>query len=238
MAEPLLKCPRAWLHGTLEPDPKGKLIRRVDTGSTPSTTREDYWDGDIPWLTPKEITGLGEGIFVSRTERTISKAGLSNSSARLLPAGTVMLTKRAPVGAVVVNAVPMSTNQGFLCFQCGPALRPLYFAHWLRANKPYLDKVANGSTYPELYRRDLFEFEIAVPDIEVQDRIIAVLSAVQLVALMGLPLEQSVANPDRMLAIQNQTRRLNEIRGKLLPLLLSGQLDVTRVTASLAQVVQ
>jgi hypothetical protein len=232
MAEPFLECPKDWLHGTLEPDPKGPLIRRADSGGTPSTTRDDYWDGDIPWLTPKEVTGMTDGLFVSRTERTITKVGLENSAAKLLPAGTVMLTKRAPVGAVVVNAVPMTTNQGFLNFQCGPALRPLYLAYWLRANKPYLDQVANGSTYPELYRGDLFEFEIAVPPLDVQDRIIQVLSALQLVTLMGLPFEQSVTSPEQMLAIQNQTRRLSSIRDQMLPLLLSGQLNVAAAETS------
>jgi len=63
----------------------------------------------------------------------------------------------------------MATNQGFLNFQCGPGIRPLYLAYWFRANKPYLDLIANGSTYPELYKGDLFEFHIAVPSLEEQD---------------------------------------------------------------------
>jgi type I restriction enzyme S subunit len=237
MAEPLFEYPKDWLHGTLEPNSKGVLIRRVDTGSTPSTRRDDYWDGDIPWLTPKEVTGLTDGLFVSRTERTITEAGLTSCSAKLLPPGTVMLTKRAPVGAVVVNAIPMATNQGFLNFQCGIALRPLYLAYWLRASRPYLDLVANGSTYPELYRGDLFEFEIAVPSVPIQDRIIEVLSALQFVALMGLPLEQSVTSPEEMLALQDQTRRLATIRDQILPLLLAGQLDVSKVTTALLRTV-
>ena len=231
MAEPFLDCPKDWLCGTLEPDSKGPLIRRVYTGSTPSTRREEYWDGDIPWLTPKEVTSLKDGLFVSQTERTITPAGLASCSTRLMPAGTVMLSKRAPVGAVVVNAVPMTTNQGFLNFQCGPKLRPLYLAYWFRANKPYLDLVSNGSTYPELYRGDLFEFEIAVPPVSDQDRIIEILSALQFVSLMGLPFEQSVTSPEEMLAIQNQTRRLSAIRDQVLPLLLSGQLNISRVSS-------
>jgi len=238
MAEPFLDCPKDWVRATLEPDAKSPLIRRVDTGSTPSTRRDDYWDGDIPWLTPKEVTGMTDGLFVSQTERTITTAGLSSCSAKMLPPGTVMLTKRAPVGAVVVNAVPMATNQGFLNFQCGPKLRPLYLAYWLRANRPYLDLVANGSTYPELYRGDLFEFEIAVPAIEVQDQIIQILSALQFVAVMGLPLEQSVMSPEEMLIIQNQTRRLSTIRDQILPLLLSGQLSVGRVSSAFLRVAQ
>src|SRR5215211_4924655 len=157
MADAYLACPSAWHRSTLQADPTGEVIVRVESGGTPSTSVEEYWDGDVPWLTPKEITGLTDGLFVSRTERSITALGLANSAAKLMPPGTVMLSKRAPVGAVAVNAVPMATNQGFLNFRCGRRLRPLYLAYWLRANRPYLDKVANGSTYPELYMNDLFE---------------------------------------------------------------------------------
>lgn len=232
MAEPLLDCPKDWLRGTLEPSVENSLIQRADSGSTPSTTREDYWDGDIPWLTPKEITGFTDGLFVTRTERMITAAGLAGSAAKLHPAGTVMLTKRAPVGAVAVNAVPMATNQGFLNFRCGVALRPLYFAYWLRANREYLDLVANGSTYPELYRGDLFEFEIAVPSIALQDKIVEVLGAIQFAGLLGPALEQSVTSPEAMSGLQQQTRRLAAIRDEILPLLLSGKIDVSRIASA------
>lgn len=229
MADPFLACPADWLKATMEPDPKGEVILRADSGGTPSTTIAEYWDGDIPWLTPKEITGLADGLFVSRTERSITQAGLAGSAAKLMPPGTVMLSKRAPVGAVAVNAVPMATNQGFLNFRCGKLLRPLYLAFWLRANKPYLDKIANGSTYPELYQGDLFEFEIAVPPLETQDRIIEVLNALQFALLLGSPLEQSVTSPERMVVLQKQNRRLAQIRDTLLPALLSGAIDVSEL---------
>jgi restriction endonuclease S subunit len=236
MAEPYLRCPNGWHRATLEPDKRSEIILQADSGGTPSTSVEEYWDGDVPWLTPKEITGSTEGFFVSRTERSITRLGLESSAAKLFEPGTVMLSKRAPVGAVAVNAVSMATNQGFLNFRCGKLLRPLYLAHWLRANKPYLDKVANGSTYPELYQGDLFEFEIAVPPVEIQERIIEVLNALQFAALLGLPLEQSVSSPERMLALQEQSRRLSKIRDAILPLLLSGSLDVTRLPSQLSDV--
>lgn len=229
MARPLLKCPEHWFHGTLIPDPQSELIMHVDSGSTPSTTNDENWDGDIPWLTPKEITGMTDTVYVSRTERTISKQGLSNSAAKLLPVGTVMLTKRAPVGAVAINAVPMATNQGFLNFQCGQRLYPLYLAYWLKTNEPYLDKVANGSTYPELYKSDLFEFEIAVPPLEEQIAILGVISALQYISLLGLPLEQSAITPEEMIRMQEQNRRLYSIRDAILPKLLSGELNVSKI---------
>lgn len=236
MAEPYLHCPKNWRRTTLEQDSASGIIVRVDSGGTPSTSVDEYWDGEIPWLTPKEITAFTDGLFVSRTERSITQTGLDNSAAKLLPAGTVMLSKRAPVGAVAVNAVPMATNQGFLNFRCGKLLRPLYLAYWLRANKPYLDKVANGSTYPELYQNDLFEFEIALPPIDVQDRIIEVLNALQFAALLGLPLEQSAPSPERMVILQEQNRRLSAMRDAILPLLLSGAFDVMRPSTARTRV--
>ena len=225
MARPYLECPPNWTRATLEPNPNAGLITCVETGGTPSTTREDYWDGAIPWLTPKEITGL-DGFYVSTTERTLTDEGLQNTSAKLVPAGAVLLTKRAPVGAIAINAVPMATNQGFLNFICGPQLRPLYFAYWLRANRPYLELVANGSTYPELYIGDLFEFELSVPSLDVQDQMIDILNSLYFVTMLGRPIEQSIANPEDMVEVQRQTRRLRKVVEDILPLLLSGKLPI------------
>jgi len=123
----------------------------------------------------------------------------------------------------------MATNQGFLNFICGPKLRPLYLAYWFRVNRPYLEIIANGSTYPELYRGDLFEFEIAVPTLYQQDRILEVINAFQFIILLGSPIEQSVNSPTSMIAIQRQSERLRKIRDYILPLLLSGQLDASKV---------
>lgn len=232
MAEPYLLPRNGWINGTLEPSKDIGLILAVESGGTPKTGVDEYWEGDIPWLTPKEIT-VNDGIFASSTERQISELGLKNSSAKLLPAGTVMLSKRAPVGAVAVNTVPMATNQGFLNFTCGPKLRPLYLAYWFKINKPYLDAVANGSTYPELYKSDLFEFQIYVPDIKTQDEILKVISALQFCRLSGDALEQSVIDLDELSKIRNESRELNETIKKLMFLLFSGELSVSDLSKRL-----
>jgi type I restriction enzyme S subunit len=216
----------------LEPDALAGLIARVDTGGTPATTVDEYWDGDVLWLTPKEIARSGRGLYVTQTERTITTLGLQSSGAKLLAPGTVMLSKRAPVGAVAVAAAPMATNQGFLNFTCGPRLRPIYLAYWLVANRPYLDLVANGSTYPELYKGDLFEFEIAVPSLEEQDRIVEFFASLEFIALLGLPLEQSTTDLAKLHDIHEQTRRLRDLRDRLLPAVLSGRANVADFAAS------
>ncbi|MCL2448700.1 MAG: restriction endonuclease subunit S [Polyangiaceae bacterium] len=226
MAEPLLDCPRSWRRATLEPDARRGLIARVDSGATPSTRDPAYWDGGILWLTPKEVARADAGLFVTRTERTLSAAGLRACGARVVPPATVLLTKRAPVGVVAVAGAPMATNQGFLNFTCGPELRPLYLAYWLLGNRRYLELVANGSTYPELYKADLFEFEIAVPDLSTQDRATELLGALEYVARLGPCLERTTTHPAHMQQIQNQTRRIERLRDAMLPAILSGRLDV------------
>lgn len=141
MSRPLLSAPPNWRKGTLAPQ-AGGLITRVSSGGTPATSIDEYWDGDVLWLTPKELARGSAGLFVTDTERKISELGLRSSGATLLPVGTVMLTKRAPVGLVGIATVPLTTNQGFLNFVCGDGLVPAYLAYWLLANRPYLDAVA------------------------------------------------------------------------------------------------
>ncbi len=235
MAESLLELPDRWPHTTLEPRPADGYILKVESGGTPSTSVDEYWDGSIPWLTPKEVTGNRESLFVTRTERNITEAGLAGSAAKLLPPETVLLTKRAPVGAVAINSVPMGTNQGFMNFACGPKLRPLYLAYWLVVNEKYLNQVANGSTYRELYQYDLFEFEVAIPPLAEQDSILKVVNAVQYVALLGFPLAQSVTTAEEMLRVQNQTRRLVAFRDALLVQLLSGQIEADELNTSIEE---
>jgi len=225
MAEPMYECPSGWETCTLSPNREQDFITACDSGGTPRTSVDDYWNGMIPWLTPKEITRNNDRIFVSHTERSISQRGVDRSAAKVLAVGTVMLTKRAPVGAVAINSVPMCTNQGFMNFRCGSRLRPLFLAHWLRSNTEYLQQVANGSTYRELYKTDLFEFEVAVPPIEVQDQIIQAISSLTFLNLLGPAMEQSVSDPSRMLDIQDQDRRLRLFMRRLTRELLSGRMS-------------
>lgn len=224
MSEPLLPHPSSWEVTTLEPNKSAGFISRVESGGTPRTTVDDLWDGDIPWLTPKEITRGRNGIYVSNTERNITEKGLSTSSAKLMPAGTVMLSKRAPVGAVAIAAVPMATNQGFLNFVCGQKLLPAYFAYWLIANEEYLNAVANGSTYPELYKGDLFEFEMAVPPIPAQRKILSLITSTQKLASLLDVVASSSTSADDVLRLQELGGKINRVFKGILPMLLSGKI--------------
>ena len=87
-------------------------VADVVGGGTPSTKESSYWNGDVPWLTPKDLSGYNER-YISRGERNISEEGLDNSSAVLLPASSILLTSRAPIGYVAIAKKPIATNQGF-----------------------------------------------------------------------------------------------------------------------------
>ncbi|MDD9809089.1 MAG: restriction endonuclease subunit S, partial [Thaumarchaeota archaeon] len=87
-------------------------IGKIVGGGTPDTKNPDYWNGDIPWATPTDVTGIGSN-FILKTRRSITKKGLGKSAARLLPKHSILISTRATIGEVAVNAVPMATNQGF-----------------------------------------------------------------------------------------------------------------------------
>lgn len=230
MAEPFLDHPAGWTVITLDPKPKSGFIERVESGGTPSTSVDEYWDGNVPWLTPKEITRSNSGLYVSSTERSITAEGVSGSAAKVMPVGTVMLSKRAPVGAVAISTVPMCTNQGFLNFICGDNLLPTYLAYWLVANKRYLDAVANGSTYPELYKGDLFEFEMAVPSLDKQKEILRTISSAKQLALCLDATSHSAIEVAEVLKLQTLRDRIDHFYSKLLPLILSGRLIGDRMS--------
>lgn len=224
MASPFLIHPPNWHVTTLEPNRRDGFIVSVESGGTPKTSVDEYWDGDIPWLTPKEITRGTGALYVSSTKRSITHQGLSSSAAKLMPPGTVMLTKRAPVGAVSIAAVPMCTNQGFLNFVCGPNLLPAYLAYWFLANGPYLDAVANGSTYPELYKSDLFEFEIAIPSLGKQKEVLNVITSTKQLMLLLEAAANSAMDVEKVLKFQNIKEKVQRVSKGLLPLLLSGKI--------------
>ena len=81
-------------------------------GGTPSTKNYDFWNGNIPWLTPKDLSGYNNR-YISKGERNITKQGLQNSSTKMLPKGTVLLTSRAPIGYLAIAENEVCTNQGF-----------------------------------------------------------------------------------------------------------------------------
>jgi type I restriction enzyme S subunit len=155
----------------------GDLCDQVSGGGTPSSLIPEYWDGDIPWLTPTEISGV-DFLFIADTKRKITKRGYESSSAKLLPAFSILMSSRANIGDVVVNTVPMSTNQGFINIIPNPKkVDRDFLAYWLRSKRGYLNQIANGSTFLELSKSVFKEISLEIPDLPIQKKIAEILGA-------------------------------------------------------------
>ncbi|WP_145961200.1 restriction endonuclease subunit S [Salinisphaera sp. LB1] len=165
----------------LEPgEQKWRSVRLADccsivSGGTPKSSEASYWNGDILWATPKDLTEL-DSKYISSTPRTITESGYAKSSANMLPAQSVLFSSRAPIGHVAINTVPMCTNQGFKSLVPDPnQIVPDYLYYWLRANKAQLQALGNGATFKEVSKTVISKVEIPLPPIEEQRRIAAIL---------------------------------------------------------------
>lgn len=148
---------------------------QIVSGATPSTAVAKYWGGDIPWVTPKDLSNLGSAT-ICNTPRKLTQAGLAASSASLLPAGSVLFSSRAPIGHVAINSVPMATNQGFKSFVPQPdRLHAPYLYWWLRTNKEFLQGLGNGATFKEVSKAVVSRIEIPLPPLPEQRRIADIL---------------------------------------------------------------
>lgn len=147
-------------------------------GATPKTSVEEYWDGDIPWVTPKDLSDLDGAHEIGSTPRSLSHSGLKSCAATLLPAGSVLLSSRAPIGHVAINTVPMATNQGFKSLVPDPErVHPKFLFWWLRRNRPMLESMGTGATFKEISKKTTSAVPIELPPIGEQQRIAAVLDA-------------------------------------------------------------
>lgn len=134
-------------------------------GATPKTQVEEYWGGGFPWLTPAEI---GNSIYVNATSRTLTSEGVRSCSLSKLPAGTVLLSSRAPIGKVAIAGTDMYCNQGFKNIVCGDSVLPRYLYSLLKFNSDYLNSLGRGATFKEISKRIVEDIKIPVPTVELQ----------------------------------------------------------------------
>ena len=149
-------------------------VCEVMNGGTPKTGVAEYWDGSHLWITPAE---MGKRItpYVSDTERRITDLGLRDSSARMLPSNSVILSSRAPIGHLVINTEPMATNQGCKGLIPVNQLQHKFLYYYLSSIVDLLNALGTGATFKELSGGKLKEVTIPVPTISEQQRIVGVL---------------------------------------------------------------
>ena len=142
-------------------------------GGTPKRNVEKYFQGNIAWAIPTDITKLNGALYLDDTGTHISEEALGKSSARLLPAGTVLLTSRATIGKVAIAKIPVATNQGFANFLCKEEIANVFLAYYLRSITDLLISLGGGTTFLEVTKTTLLNVEIPLPPLPEQHRIVA-----------------------------------------------------------------
>lgn len=145
-------------------------IGTVLSGGTPDTSNSHYWDGEIAWCTPTDITSLNS-VYISKTRRTISKAGLENSSAKILPPNSLLICTRATIGECAINTIPTATNQGFKNIIPNKDFSSEFLYYLIKLNKHKLIQLSSGSTFLELQKTDFEKMRFVMPKLPEQKRI-------------------------------------------------------------------
>lgn len=208
--------PTRLVDSAIGPVPEGWEVSEIGDavtvkgGGTPSTKNEEYWhNGTHCWATPKDMSRLAYPVLLG-TERHITDLGAERISSGILPAGTVLLSSRAPVGYLAIARVPTAINQGFIAMVCDGPLPPLYILNWCHYSLDAIKARASGTTFPEISKRNFRPLPIVVPPPQVVSEF----------AMLVNPLF------DMLTACVQENDSLATLRDYLLPKLLSGQVRV------------
>lgn len=154
-------------------------LGKVVGGATPSTKKaENYNDGTIAWLTPKDLAGYS-GRYIWRGERNITEIGLNSCSAKMMPAQSILFSSRAPIGYVAIAGCEMCTNQGFKSVVPNNNTDYMFLYYLLKYNKDKIEAMGSGTTFKEVSGSTMKGIEVSVPELlDDQRKIAAVLSTI------------------------------------------------------------
>ncbi|WP_434742444.1 restriction endonuclease subunit S [Micromonospora sp. SH-82] len=184
-------------------------IAQVGGGGTPSTKVPEYWDGNIAWATPSDVTALG-APYLFGTSRRVTDAGLDNCASALYPAGSIFMTSRATIGAFAIPQIPMAVNQGFIVVVTPDEELMMWLLHEMRDRIDEMRSLANGSTFLELSRKNFKAMGVRLPTPAARKEF----------AGKAIPLHQRAA------AATAENATLTKLRDTLLSELMSGRLRV------------
>lgn len=196
-----------WTTGTIS------NLGTVVGGSTPSKAKPEYYtESGIAWITPKDLS-INKSKFVSHGENDITELGLKNSSAVIMPEGTVLFSSRAPIGYIAIAAGEVTTNQGFKSVVPKPEIGTPFVYFFLKNTLPVIEGMASGSTFKEVSGSTMKNVPAVIPDAETLAKFSDFCAA--------------IFAQQRTLEEQNQS--LAKLRDSLLPKLMSGEIDVSAV---------
>lgn len=162
------RIPKNWKVYAIE------QLSEVVGGGTPASKTLEYWGGTVMWATPTDITKL-KGRYINKTVKTLTEEGLENSSAKLHPTGTILLTSRASIGFSAITLLPMATNQGFQSLRPNENLDIEYGYQVLLHNKHNLERLSAGSTFLEISSKEIKKFKLPIPPLSEQKKIASIL---------------------------------------------------------------
>lgn len=153
-------------------------LGQIVGGATPSTKREEYYNGDIPWITPKDLSGFN-GRYISQGERSITREAMESCSTQMLPPNSILFSSRAPIGYVAIAQNALCTNQGFKSIIPNEEVDYLFLYYLLKHNKDKIEAMGSGTTFKEVSGSTMRSVEVFVPtDINTQKKISAILDAI------------------------------------------------------------
>lgn len=195
--------------------PEGWQVRKftdviqVLGGGTPKTSQENFWNGDIPFFTPKDV---GNSIYVMYTEKTLTQAGIDNCNSKLYPINTVFVTARGTVGKIALAGVPMAMNQS--CYALvGKNISSFFILHLTYQTINRLKNKASGAVFDAIVTRDFDSEQIIFPPTEIIEKFVALVQNMY----------EHIRNNEL------QQIKLAQMRDTLLPKLMSGEIDVLEV---------
>jgi type I restriction enzyme S subunit len=188
-----------------------RKVARLESGHTPSRRHPEWWGGDIPWISLADIRNLDGKVAYETIEYT-NPDGIDNSAARVLPAGTVVMSRTASVGYVTIMGRDMATSQDFVNWVCGPELMPEFLALLLQASRQYIKTLSSGAIHQTVYMPTVEAFEVCLPSLPTQQ------------ALVDEATCQIAAAEQARLALQAQLDAINRLPASLLRRAFNGEL--------------
>ena len=151
-------------------------ICKIVSGSTPKTSVPEYWDGDVKWITPAELND--DSYIINDSARKITELGVKKTGLSSFPAGTVILSSRAPIGKVAIAGCEMYCNQGFKNLICSEKINNRYLFWFLKGKTDYLNSLGRGATFKEISKQIVSKIEINIPEIQEQEEAVHTLERV------------------------------------------------------------
>ena len=148
---------------------KLKYLFFIYNGATPKSDNDDFWNGDITWVTPADFSTAQK--YIHKSERQITKEGLNSCATKLVPNGSIIISNRAPIGTVGISAVPLTTNQGCKSMVKKTIIDERYIYYFLSTQSTQLNICGKGTTFLELSNSDLSSFTVPLPNADIQTAI-------------------------------------------------------------------